>query len=252
MKRIFTRRGVLAHSTSLKTILSKVSTVQLQSSSSFVLRNYRYSSSNINSSSSAEEQTKPKQSPSDNNNPESSTDVGSSSPNSNSESNTDPRSQLLLKTKTKSKSSGDPKDHPLFSWTTAIVTTLVAVLMLLYYQFERRRKIEKIAEPISNTTIGNPLIGGTFTLVDHKGRPVSDLNFRDRYCIFYFGFTNCPDICPAELGKLAKAIDMLDAELIRRKVTQPEKFVIPVFISVDPFRDTIDKVANYVKRNHDL
>eukprot|EP01089_Gocevia_fonbrunei_P002749 TRINITY_DN12652_c0_g1_i1.p1 TRINITY_DN12652_c0_g1~~TRINITY_DN12652_c0_g1_i1.p1 ORF type:complete len:160 (-),score=33.27 TRINITY_DN12652_c0_g1_i1:68-547(-) len=62
--------------------------------------------------------------------------------------------------------------------------------------------------------------------------------------LIYFGFTFCPDICPVELGKMAKAIDLLKGKGV------DDSLVVPLMISIDPFRDTIERVNSYVKQVH--
>lgn len=84
-------------------------------------------------------------------------------------------------------------------------------------------------------------LGGPFTLVDHTGRTVTEADFAGRFMLIYFGFTFCPDICPTELGTIASAIDLLEGEGER---------VTPVFITVDPERDTPEAMADYVSRFH--
>jgi protein SCO1 len=87
-------------------------------------------------------------------------------------------------------------------------------------------------------TSGTALIGGPFTLVGAGGKTVTDRDFRGRYMLVYFGFTHCPDICPTELQIVAQALDQLGDKA---------KKVVPIFISVDPERDTPQVMADYVK-----
>ena len=56
--------------------------------------------------------------------------------------------------------------------------------------------------------------------------------------MIYFGFTNCPDICPEELDKMGQAVEMVDAARKER--------VLPMFISVDPARDGVKEVKKYI------
>tara|TARA_R110002110_G_scaffold85816_6_gene223987 strand:+ start:25950 stop:26672 length:723 start_codon:yes stop_codon:yes gene_type:complete len=84
---------------------------------------------------------------------------------------------------------------------------------------------------------GTVPIGGPFTLVNHEGRTVTDEDFAGKYLLVFFGFTNCPDVCPTTLNDIAVALDMLGADA---------KTVWPLFISIDPERDTPDLMAEYV------
>jgi protein SCO1/2 len=84
-------------------------------------------------------------------------------------------------------------------------------------------------------------LGGPFTLVDHTGRSVTQADFADRSLLVYFGFTFCPDVCPTELGTIAAAVDLLGPQ---------GSLVTPVFISIDPERDTPEALADYVSRFH--
>jgi len=81
-------------------------------------------------------------------------------------------------------------------------------------------------------------VGGPFTLVESGGKNVSDTDFRGKLMLIYFGYTFCPDICPTTLGSVARAFDQLDAE--------QRKQIVPIFITVDPERDTADQMGQYV------
>lgn len=83
--------------------------------------------------------------------------------------------------------------------------------------------------------------GGDFTLLSNKG-PVSLQDFRGKVVLLYFGYTKCPDVCPTSLSVIIQALnDLTDAEVERVK---------PIFISVDPTRDTPGSLAEYVEYFH--
>jgi protein SCO1/2 len=85
---------------------------------------------------------------------------------------------------------------------------------------------------------GKALVGGPFSLVDHTGRRVTDKDFRGRYMLVYFGFTYCPDVCPSGLQVIAAALQKIGPSADR---------LTPLFITVDPERDTPAQMAEYVK-----
>ena len=89
---------------------------------------------------------------------------------------------------------------------------------------------------------GKALIGGPFTLSDPTGKQVTDKDFRGRYMLVFFGFTACPDICPAGLQLMSAALGKIGAKADN---------ITPIFISVDPARDTPEKIAAYVKNFND-
>ena len=84
-------------------------------------------------------------------------------------------------------------------------------------------------------------IGGPFALVNQDGHAVTDASFAGRYRIVYFGYTFCPDVCPTDMQHLGAAMKLLDAQdpaLARR--------IVPIFISVDPARDTPAVLRQFV------
>ncbi len=87
-------------------------------------------------------------------------------------------------------------------------------------------------------------IGGPFSLVTHEGQPVTDADFRGKYMLIYFGYTYCPDVCPMELAKITRALDILEERSI------PLTRLQPLFITVDPERDTVEQMALYVSLFH--
>jgi protein SCO1/2 len=81
-------------------------------------------------------------------------------------------------------------------------------------------------------------IGGPFELVDTSGREVTDQTFRGKWMLVYFGYTSCPDACPTTLSEISLALDALGP--LAPKVQ-------PIFITIDPERDTPTALADYVK-----
>ncbi len=88
---------------------------------------------------------------------------------------------------------------------------------------------------------GEAAIGGPFTLVNHLGETVTDADFHGRFLLVFFGYTYCPDVCPTTLTTITNALDQLGAD--GDKVT-------PVFISVDPERDTPEYLREYLAYFH--
>ncbi len=101
--------------------------------------------------------------------------------------------------------------------------------------------IARATKQVDRGASGTPAIGGAFTLVDHNGKTVSEQDFLGRHMLVFFGYTNCPDVCPLTLNTLSEVMDKLggDAEKIR-----------PVFVSVDPRRDTPAVIKEYLSSFH--
>lgn len=85
---------------------------------------------------------------------------------------------------------------------------------------------------------GSVSVGGPFSLVDPSGKIVTDADFRGRWMLVYFGYTFCPDVCPTELQAVASGLDLLGKQADQ---------VVPIFITVDPERDTPAAMGEYVK-----
>ena len=88
---------------------------------------------------------------------------------------------------------------------------------------------------------GKEPIGGPFALIDQDGKPRTDTDFRGKLLLIYFGFTYCSDACPIDLQSMATALDRLGAVAER---------VQPVFITVDPEKDTPEQLKGYVALFH--
>lgn len=84
-------------------------------------------------------------------------------------------------------------------------------------------------------------IGGAFALKDQTGTVRTDADFRGQLMLVYFGFTYCPDICPTDLQQIGLAMDQLGDDA---------KSVQPLFVTLDPERDTVANLAQYVPLFH--
>ena len=88
------------------------------------------------------------------------------------------------------------------------------------------------------TPSGIATIGGPFTLVATSGQNVSDRSYRGKWVLIYFGYTYCPDACPTALNNISVALEKLDSEA---------RNLQPLFVTVDPQRDTRAAMADYLK-----
>lgn len=86
-----------------------------------------------------------------------------------------------------------------------------------------------------------PNLGGPFNLVDQHGKSRTDTEFRGKYMLVYFGYTFCPDICPLGLRNISSAIDLLGLD---------KDQVAPIFITIDPERDTVESLHSYASTIH--
>ena len=89
--------------------------------------------------------------------------------------------------------------------------------------------------------VGEADIRSEFTLTDHTGRAVTEADYAGDWQLVFFGFTHCPDICPTTLAYMASVLDELGPRA---------DHVAPLFITVDPERDTVPVMAEYVSAFH--
>jgi protein SCO1/2 len=80
-------------------------------------------------------------------------------------------------------------------------------------------------------------VGGPFALTDQNGMLRTEKDFRGRYMLVFFGYTYCPDVCPTTLAVMADALERMHAGADK---------IVPVFITVDPKRDTPEKIKAYL------
>lgn len=114
----------------------------------------------------------------------------------------------------------------------ALVAVLVVILVVV--------GVRLVIWTSQSTDGGKPIpaIGGPFQLTDHTGRKVSDADYRGRYMLIFFGYTFCPDVCPTTLATVTAAMDKLPPASTKK--------LVPIFVSIDPERDTVEVMKDYV------
>jgi protein SCO1/2 len=119
----------------------------------------------------------------------------------------------------------------------------VALTLPIYQIFQIEEKhlnigVAKAQESNLSDSDKEVNVGGKFNLVDQNGVEVNEENFKDIYTLVFFGFTNCPDVCPTGLSQINLALKALG---------EHEEEILPVFITVDPERDTPQVLKTYLQ-----
>lgn len=128
----------------------------------------------------------------------------------------------------------------LFAIAAAVV---VAALIGGVWYFSRPAEGDQFAQCSTGQVAGGAsAIGGPFELINAKGETVTDKDVITEPSILYFGYTFCPDVCPLDVSRNAEAVDVLQERGIS---------VTPVFISIDPKRDTPEVVGDFAFNNHE-
>jgi len=128
------------------------------------------------------------------------------------------------------------------SWASLAVFILTGGGIVAYVRYEKEQKAIAKEKELKKS-VGKAAIGGPFELVDTKGKTITDKDFHGSWLLLYFGFCHCPDICPDQLEKLSTVV-----EKIEKLPNLPN--IQPVFITVDPHRDTVETVKEYIKEFH--
>jgi protein SCO1/2 len=127
----------------------------------------------------------------------------------------------------------------MFRFVCFIVLSLVASMSLGWYLVTFHIKSANAPNPQNNIIIPQGLEGGHFALNNTNGDLVSTQSFDNQYLLLYFGYTYCPDYCPTELSLIALAYKNLPSNYAQK--------LQPLFITVDPDRDTPQLLDEYVK-----
>lgn len=136
-------------------------------------------------------------------------------------------------------------DNPMWIlWAMAFVgISVYTVVVSIRIRRERMRFDPKLRAVKQFDTPDGPSIGGPFSLTDVNGKRWTDADFKGKWFYIYFGFTNCPDICPDEMAKMSRMINHLDKKV-------GKDFWQPIFISLDPKRDSLAKIKEYLGDFH--
>jgi cytochrome oxidase Cu insertion factor (SCO1/SenC/PrrC family) len=126
-----------------------------------------------------------------------------------------------------------------WKWTPLLIAPLLASSLALAADESPSDRFTA-AEMMDDLMYGRGPVGGPFTLTDQAGRKRSDSEFRGKLMIVYFGYTFCPDVCPADLMAITQALDELGPAA---------SGIQPIFITVDPERDT-KVLGEYVSAFH--
>lgn len=123
------------------------------------------------------------------------------------------------------------------TWISATVVVLVLISLAFLYFDNAESTIPK---PLRGVMLNSSVALKNVDLIDHTGNKISLDSFKDQWTFVFFGYTHCPDVCPATVSQLA---------VVQKKIsdfTAQHKKVLFYFVSVDPTRDTLKKLASYV------
>ncbi|XP_010531392.1 PREDICTED: protein SCO1 homolog 2, mitochondrial [Tarenaya hassleriana] len=140
----------------------------------------------------------------------------------------------VLATETQASRSWAPYAAP------AVVLGFAGFAAFLHYNDERRAVPKgQGGNPVSNTTVKGPIIGGPFTLISTEKKIVTERDFLGNWVLLYFGYTFSPDVGPVQLKMMAEAIDKLECNHNLK--------ILPVFVTIDPQHDTASHLDAYLK-----
>ncbi|XP_056168530.1 protein SCO1 homolog 2, mitochondrial-like isoform X2 [Syzygium oleosum] len=123
-----------------------------------------------------------------------------------------------------------------------MVGGVVGAGVLVRYNDERRATLKGQGSTREGNAVRGPIIGGPFTLIDTEHRIVTEKDIKGEWVLLYFGYTSSPDVGPEQLNTMAKAIDTLESK--------QNAEILPVFVTIDPQRDTPSHLRAYLKEFH--
>lgn len=120
-----------------------------------------------------------------------------------------------------------------------IIPAIALMLSMNIYVYLYKNVIDPQDEDATSETksSGEAFIGGDFSLINQDGHRVKDADFRGKHMLVYFGFTNCPMICPTDMANISVALEGLGDDIAK---------VQPIFITIDPERDTPEQIKTFL------
>ncbi len=118
---------------------------------------------------------------------------------------------------------------------------LAAAAFFLFRETQKENRRPDAARLMNELMLGKVPVGGPFTLADPSGNPVALEDFRGKIILLYFGYTYCPDVCPTDLAAIGAMLRSLGAQ---------GEAVQPLFVTLDPERDTPGVLREYVASFH--
>lgn len=125
-------------------------------------------------------------------------------------------------------------------YATVAAAAVISGLVGLFAYVELNQADDRFAQCRQGQVAGGD-IGGPFTLVNPAGEAVTEAEVLQKPSLVYFGYTFCPDVCPFDMARNTEAVDILAEQGLD---------VTPVFISIDPERDTPEALGDYVANMH--
>ena len=137
-------------------------------------------------------------------------------------------------------------------WPGFIFAVCAGGAGLAYYLNEKEAK-KAASSGKEVKSFGRPALGGPWSLVDQNGVPTTDADLHGSFVLLYFGFTHCPDICPAELVKMGGILDAVAADPTfgtKAVGAGNARALKPAMITIDPHRDTCAQMKHYLQDFH--
>lgn len=115
-------------------------------------------------------------------------------------------------------------------------------IYMKFFTHSANETSDRVADVKVGKTYGQASIGGPFSLVDVNGTERTDADYKGKFMIVYFGYSFCPDICPAALYNITQAFEAMNNHELNQ--------FAPLFITVDPERDTVENMKTYMQNFH--